>query len=164
MSDTIKHELSVLLRISRVFLALILSITIFCILIVNQFMGSFLRFEPSSFYSSLLGVFLSVSLILLLIKDFISSEETMVKELIMLFAYIFLSIYGFFGSIIDIMRFRSCRYLYIPPMFVLLIYQPSASSLAFKFIVISIPLGVVFAIFIHSLYELIKTVTAMRIK
>ena len=150
------------LKISRIVLVLVASIASFCMFVLSPLMEFPTKFMINKSFSVLLGMFLSISLMLLLVKDFV--HRALVKELMVLIAYVLIALYTFLGSMIDIVSFKSCNYMYIPPMFILLTYQPSISTLMFKSVAISIPLGIAFIIFIHGLYDLIKTVITARIE
>lgn len=152
-----------LLHLVKIVILLVSSATSFCLLILS-YTGNLYLIESTTTSNLVLtlGVFLLSTLLLLLIKDFVHMGKTLVKELITLIVSISISIYIVLGSLIDISRFRPCRFTYIPPMFIILEYQIEVTTI--KSLVVSIPLGVAFITLIYSLYEFIRTYRTFRIK
>lgn len=164
MATDDRNGFNVVLKLIRISLLLIASITSLCTLALNKFVDVFTKIELNYSYSSLLSTSLLTSLVLLLIRDFIPSAKAVAKESINLAASLFISVYMVLGSVVDVARFSTCSYVYIPPMFIVLEYQPTMSVSTFKSLTFSIPLGIAFIVLVYSLYELIKTLIAIRIK
>lgn len=156
-------DIRILLHLVKIVILLVSSIVSFCILTLSYIVDLYLI--ESTVTSNLMltsGIFLLLTLLLLLIKDFVHMGRTLVKELIALIVSVFISVYIILGSLVDISRFRPCRFTYIPPMFIILEYQ--IESVTIRSLAISIPLGVAFIVLVYSLYELIRTYRAFRTK
>lgn len=151
------------LHLVKILILLVSSIASFCVLALSYTVSlNLIESVTTSNIMSILGIFLLSSLLLLLIKDFAYMGKALVKEFITLIVSALISAYIVLGSIIDISRFRPCKYMYIPPMFIVLEYRIEA--IAIKSLSISIPLGVASIVFVYSLYELIRAYRALRTK
>lgn len=152
-----------ILHLVKILVLLVSSTASFCILALSYTVNFHLiESTTTSNLVSISGIFLLLSLLLLLIKDLVHMGKALVKEFITLIVSALTSAYIILGSIIDISRFRPCKYLYIPPMFIVLEYQ--IETITIKSLSISIPLGVASIVFIYSLYELIRTYRTLRTK
>lgn len=145
------------LKIVRIIYSLTLTLSTFCLLMLQYFIG--IRLFREGVISELMiinNVFLISSTILLAIRDIIS-KNSVYRELVSLILSIVLSLYSFLGSLVDISRLIPGSFIYIPPAFVLIKCSIEINCSSFGAIMISIPLGVSFAIFIFNAYEIFVT-------
>lgn len=155
---------NVRLMLLKVLVSLLVSVAVFSTLVLRYFTGlPSIRDSELLNFTQMAYIFLPISLVFLLIKDVVPGS-TCCREYMVLVSLILISMYSLIGSLGDIVRLEPGRYVYIPPMFIVIEYSLETTYITFRSLTISIPLCTTFVIFIYGLQEAVKTYRALKIK
>jgi|GEM_PF-1660269 len=156
---------SAALRLARAVLMLSAAVLVFCFIALSYLLNrSLIQLGQDQSFRYTVNMFLILSIVLILIGDLIPENKIAYKNLLAFLSAVFISAYSLLGSLIDISNLEPRTYTYVPPMFIVMTYKHGSSNETLGSLAISVPLGVSFAILMYGMFELIKTLRAIRIK